>query len=492
MRGHYQKILFLSVFLLLFSLFSAPLLARPEIREAIVKVYAVYNSPDYFNPWSMKGPRTRTGSGAIIQDGLILTNAHIVSDVTFLQVRRYGETIRYQAQVAAVLHQGDLALLSIDDPAFGQGVKPLDFGDLPETHTEVAVYGFPLGGDTLSITRGVVSRIEHQPYVHSSSYLLAGQIDAAINPGNSGGPVIHEGQIVGVSMQAIVQAQNIGYMVPVPIIQHFLQAVAGGGAEGFPTLGVVLQKMENPDLREYYGMEATDTGMRITRIIPGSPAHGILNPGDILLRIDGYQVANDGTIEFRTNERTWLSYAVQNYQLGEELLVEILQNQERKTLSIPLVTPIEAHRLVPMEEYDVLPSYYIFGGFVFSPLSKNLLKIWGDNWFHAAPKNLIHLYQDNVPQVEGEEVVLIIRVLPAAINDGYQDISFWVVEQVNGKRIWNMGDLVQELESNREPFTILENPSGQQVILQTDAARESLGEILTLYRIEERSFGHFH
>lgn len=491
MKKSHHKIVFLVILFLLLTLYSTPLLAGEEVKEAIVKVYAVYNSPDYFNPWSMKGPRTRTGSGAIIGDGLVLTNAHIVSEVTFLQVRRYGETIRYQAQVQAVLHQADLALLSIQDPAFGEGVKPLPFGTLPKTHTEVAVYGFPLGGDTLSITRGVVSRIEHQPYVHSSSYLLAGQIDAAINPGNSGGPVVQDGEIVGVTMQAIPQAQNIGYMVPVPIVKHFLQAVEEREVRGFPTLGIILQKMENQDLRDYYKMELAETGMLITGVIPGSPSYGILTPGDILLAIDNYQVANDGTVEFRTNERTWLSYVVQKYHLGEELQVEILRSEERKSISIHLATPIEKHRLVPMEEYDLLPRYYIFGGFVFTPLSKNLLKIWGDNWFNNAPKDLIHLYQRNIPQQEGEEVVLISRVLAAPINDGYQHISFWVVEQVNGERIWNMEDLVEGLETNEDPFTILENQQGEQIILGTEAAREALDGILALYRIGEPSSQDF-
>lgn len=482
-----RKPRFLLILLIIFFIITPSLKAQHEISEAIVKVYAVYNSPDYYNPWSMKGPRTRTGSGAIIEGNLILTNAHIVSDETFLQVRRYGETLRYQARVFAVLHQGDLALLKVDDPSFFEGVTPLTFGPLPNTHVEVNVYGFPLGGDTLSITKGIVSRIEHQPYVHSSSYLLAGQIDAAINPGNSGGPVIHEGKIVGVCMQAIPSAQNIGYMVPVPIIKHFLEGIEAGEVKGFPTLGIVLQKMENPDLREYYGLDKKESGVLLTDIIPGSSAHGNLKKGDILLKIGGYSIANDGTVEFRTNERTWLSYVVQKHQLGDLIQVEVLRDEKKENLSIPLTSTIEDHRLVPMEVYDVLPTYTIFGGFVFSPLSKDLLKIWGDNWFNTAPKDLVALFQTNMPQVEGEEVILITRVLPASLNDGYQDISFWIVNGINGKKINNMFELVVELETNTDSFTVLENPRGQKIILKTEEARQGLAEILTLYRIPAKS-----
>ncbi|MFA5562809.1 MAG: serine protease, partial [Candidatus Caldatribacteriota bacterium] len=214
------KVYILSIIVLLvfLSLLSNSF-ASEDVREAIVKVYTVSNSPDYYNPWSMQGPRASSGSGCMIEGNLILTNAHVVGNQTFLQVRKYGDTQRFTARVVAVSHLTDLALLTVDDEQFFEGEPALSLGELPETQQEVLVYGFPMGGDMLSITKGVISRIEHQPYVHSSSVFLAGQIDAAINPGNSGGPVLVEDKIVGVVMAGIPSAQNIGYMVPVPVIR---------------------------------------------------------------------------------------------------------------------------------------------------------------------------------------------------------------------------------------------------------------------------------
>ena len=213
------------------------------VKAAIVKIYTIHDVPDYYNPWSMKGPFGSTGSGCVIKGRKILTNAHVVSDKTFIQVRRYGDAKKYEARVLSVSHAADLALLTVNDPAFFEGVTPLDFGDLPRTREEILVYGFPLGGDTLSTTKGVVSRIEHQTYTHSSDSFLAVQIDAALNPGNSGGPAINDGKIVGVAMQVISQASNIGYIVPVPIINHFLRDLEDGRYNGFPSIGVVMQGM---------------------------------------------------------------------------------------------------------------------------------------------------------------------------------------------------------------------------------------------------------
>lgn len=478
-------VLLFLMFFLTAAVLVSEVFADQQIREAVVKVYAVYDSPNYYNPWSMTGPRTKTGSGVVIRGNLILTNAHVVSDVTFLQVRRYGDTQRYQAYIEAVLHQADLALLRVEDPRFFEGVQTLELGELPESHQEVAVYGFPVGGDTLSITKGVVSRIEHQPYVHSSSYLLAGQIDAAINPGSSGGPVIVDGRIAGVVMQAIPQAQNIGYMVPVPIIEHFLENVETGKIRGFPTLGVTLQKMENEDLRSYYKMLPEQTGVLVTSVIPGSPIDGIIKIGDVILVLDNYSIANDGTVEFRSNERTWLSYVVHKRQIGEKIPASVLRDGEVLSFDIVLYSSMDDHRLVPMEEYDTMPTYYIYGGFVFSPLSKNLLKIWGDNWMSVAPNELISIYQNNVPEVEGEQVVLISRVLAAEINDGYQDISFWIVKSVNGQKIRSMQELVSVIEAHTGTYTILENEKKQQIILNNERARAEHEKILSIYRISQ-------
>ncbi|GAG99866.1 unnamed protein product, partial [marine sediment metagenome] len=162
-------LMFFFITMLLFFITSSVFGEAQDVREAIVKVYVVSNSPDYYNPWSMQGPRGGSGSGCIIENNLILTNAHVVSDHTFLQVRKYGETERHRAEVVAVSHLTDLALIKVEDPGFFKDEPFLTFGELPEPQQEVLVYGFPMGGDMLSITKGIISRIEHQPYVHSSS-----------------------------------------------------------------------------------------------------------------------------------------------------------------------------------------------------------------------------------------------------------------------------------------------------------------------------------
>lgn len=472
------------VLCLLFVFSGAATAREQDVREAIVKTYTVHSFPDYYNPWSMRGPRQSTGSGCVISGRRILTNAHVVSDETFIQVRRYGESRRYRARVVSVSHDADLAVLTVDDPAFFKGVEPLELGTLPESQSEVLVYGFPLGGDTLSITKGVISRIEHQQYVHSSAYLLAGQIDAAINPGNSGGPVILDGKVVGVAMQAITKAENIGYMVPVNIVHHFLNDIKDGRYDGFPSLGVALQDMENPDMRLKYRVPPDRTGILIDRVAPHSAADGTLQVGDVLLSVDGHAIANNGTVEFRPKERTSVSFFIQQHQIGEPLRLEMLRDGKVREETVKLTHTQRDDQLIPLDQYDVLPRYYIYGGVVFCPLTKNLLKAWGPNWYNSAPKGWVGMLSNNFVRKDKDEVVVALKVLADDVNEGYHKYSNWIIEKVDGKKIRNLKELVRLTEApSDDPYIIFSSKDKRQLVLDRKRCVEARQRILDTYRI---------
>ena len=457
----------------------------PDVTDAIVKIYTYHNVPDYQNPWSMRGTFTSTGSGCIIKGKRILTNAHVVSDETFIQVRRYGQSRRIPAKVVSVSHAADLALLTVNDPDFFEGVQPPDLGVLPRAQQEVTVYGFPLGGDTMSITKGVISRIEHATYAHSSCNFLACQIDAAINPGNSGGPALVNNRIVGVAMQGISQADNIGYIVPVPIIEHFLKDLDDGHYDGFPSLGLVMEGMENPDIKKKYGMEPKQTGMLAVKIVRGSPAETVLKESDVLLSVEDHLIADDGTVYFRDKERTSVSYYIQAHQIGEKLPLEVLRDGKPQKLEVTLNQSMEKDWLIPNDQYDVLPRYYIYGGILFCPLTVNYLKSWGPKWYDVAPRDLTAMLDFNYIADEREEIVLVLKVLAAPVNQGYQDAANWIVTEVDGGKIRNLKELVELVEKGANPFVVFKNKWGHQIVLDRAKAKAAQPQILATYRITE-------
>ncbi|HMO51624.1 MAG TPA: serine protease [Kiritimatiellia bacterium] len=469
--------------LLLVGAAVLPVSARESIQDAIVKIYTSSSVPDYYNPWAMLSSTQGTGSGCIIAGRKILSNAHVVSYQTFVQVRKHGDARRYTARVVSVSHTADLAILTVDDPDFFEGVTPLELGELPEAQDEVLVYGFPLGGDVLSITKGVISRIEHQVYAHSSVPLLAGQIDAAINPGNSGGPVLMDGKIAGVVMQGMTQADNIGYMVPVNIVEHFFADLEDGEYDGIPSLGVIMQNLENPALKRRSGMDDDRTGLLINQVLPGAPAEGVLMSGDVLLSVDGHPVADDGTVEFRPRQRTSASYFIQRRHVGDDLAVEVWRDGRVVPLSVSLNRPLWRDWLIPLDEYDVLPSYYVYGGAVMVPLTKNLLKRWGGNWFRNAPPDLVARLGENIPEREDQQVVMILKFLPADVNQGYHQIANWIIKEVNDQPVNNLRDVIVRIEEDPGDFVELKSSGGHVVVLDRELAEASHESILRIYRV---------
>ncbi|MGD8886329.1 MAG: serine protease, partial [Gammaproteobacteria bacterium] len=261
------KVILLGILVGIVVLLANPAAANPSkqsIQSSIVKVMATHNHPDYQSPWQRKGINSVTGSGVIIGQQRILTNAHVVADQTLVEVQREGYGNTYTADVEFVCHSCDLAILTIDDESFFKDAVALEIDGLPELQSRVAVYGFPTGGETISITEGIVSRIEVDYYVHSSDRYLLAQVDAAINPGNSGGPVISNGKIVGIAMQALEQAENIGYIVPAPVINHFLDDVKDGQFDGFPELDIYVQLLENKALRQSLNLPKNSGGLLVT------------------------------------------------------------------------------------------------------------------------------------------------------------------------------------------------------------------------------------
>lgn len=130
--------------------------------ESIIKVYTVAASPNWFMPWQTKQQRESTGSGFIVSGNRIITNAHCVADQAHVIVRKHGDPKKYTARVVAVGHECDLALLTTDAPEFWEGTTALELGGIPNLQDPVAVVGYPTGGDNISVSVGVVSRVEPQ------------------------------------------------------------------------------------------------------------------------------------------------------------------------------------------------------------------------------------------------------------------------------------------------------------------------------------------
>ncbi|MFZ9889038.1 MAG: S1C family serine protease, partial [Myxococcota bacterium] len=418
---------------------------------------------------------------------MVLTGAHVVAHATFLQVQRPERAERCTATVRYVSHDCDLALLEVQDRHFLRGLPIARLGELPDLRDKVSVLGFPIGGEELSVTEGVVSRIEVQRYQHSQRRLLAATIDAAINEGNSGGPVVKDGRVIGVAMQRLCGAAGVGDIVPAPLIRRFLQDARFGRTGHFPALGIEVQNLENAGLRHHLVSDSSRAGVLIARVAYGNSAWGVLAPRDVLLSIDHHTIASNGTIHYRRRHRTDLSVVLSEHRVGDPLALRFLRagRLHRATLTLkPLL------RLVPYCRHDEQPPFFIWGGLVFQPLSRDFLSTWED-WTSEAPTELLHLYRTGCLEPARQEVIVLSRVLADALTVGYAEMEYEVVERVNGHRPVDLRDLARHLESSTrfvEIATSCHNLLGFSV---SDVRRHHEG-ILQRYRIPADRSWHFH
>jgi S1-C subfamily serine protease len=468
------------------GLFVVPVEAEDEARApggSIVKVYVRSNPPDLLSPWQRLGLQSSTGSGVIVDGNRILTSAHVVDDAVSIEVKRSGMSRPFVAEIDHVGQQCDLALLRVEDESFFDGARPIALGDMPQTQTRVQAYGFPVGGESISVTSGIISRVEMSTYSHSLENLLLAQVDAALNPGNSGGPVLAASKIVGIAAQSLDEAENVGYMIPVPVIRHFLNDVDDGSVDGTPRLGAEFQNLESEALRRSLGMAEKHTGALVTWVDHGSAADGVLRPRDVLMEIDGFAIANDTTVPWPRVGRVHFSEVYRSKQVGESVSVRLLRDGKQIDRDIELT---QHAMLVPGRRDEDEPQYLVFGGLVFQPLTVEYLM-----YFEEIPYDLAtYAVMQNVVTAGRRQLILIQKVLPNAVNRGFQTWEDYIVRTVNGTTPRDMQHLASILDSARGQFLRIVTENRSFLTLDLEQARAAQSAILRDFGIpHDRSSG---
>lgn len=452
------------------------LLKRYE--NSVFKVFIHAKQYDYDRPYMPAEPMSASGSGFVIMyEGkpYLMTNAHVADSTTLLEIRLADDTKKYPAKVRNVDHDCDLALLEVDDEDFWDKAVPLELGEMPNMQQKLQVYGFPMGGSEFCITEGQVSRIEVDTYAQSGVQLLQTQVTAAINPGNSGGPAIHDGKILGVAFQGYNVGDLLGYIIPPPVMKHFLQdAISPGPYKGFPDLAIEFQKLENPKLRKLEGMQEDQTGIRIKRIAPLSSAAGILKVDDILLELDGHRIRNDGTIALDFAKRLSYNFLINDKQIGDKIAAKVLR--DGKELELEFYVTNRANTTYKSgSEYDKAPTYYITSGLVFMPLTDNFMD--DASGFFSRVSIDLEKYSSQHKKELDEEVVFIHSALPTQETKDTLGYSGCIISEVNGRKIKNLRDAIEAFESNTDkPHVILTEDKNKLVVdnLSTEQNRQIL------------------
>jgi S1-C subfamily serine protease len=456
-----------------------------HVAASVVYVQVFRSGYDWSQPWRQQTVSGASGSGFVIEGGRILTNGHVVADARQILVRRPDQANPYVATVEAEGDDCDLAVLRVRDPAFLEGLRPLRFGDLPSVGERVLTYGFPLGGQDVSSTAGIVSRIESRGYVHSGadSHLVV-QTDAAINPGNSGGPVVQDGLVVGVAFQGFPGAENMGFFIPIPIVRHFLTNLADGRYDGFPDSGLDTTPLLSPAYRAERRLPKGRGGIVVDRVAPGGTFDGVLRPGDVLLSVEGQPIADDGTIRLGDSRVTW-EHAIDMLQVGVPARVAVWRDGKEQDLAATTrrIARYDRNR----NRYGVSPDYVVYAGLVFMRLEQELLNTLGRSWAQSADRDLVwhQLFREaEKPEEADRDVIVLTRVLRHAVNSQMSINPPAAVEKINGRTIRSLADVVAAFSENRDRFHLieLEGDAGIEA-LDRDRADAAQAEILRQYAI---------
>jgi S1-C subfamily serine protease len=453
----------------------APVRPNGPVQKSLVRITTTAVEPDYKAPWNAGAIGRGIGAGFVIDGSRIMTNAHVVSNSRYITVERDGDPNKYPATVQFVAHDCDLAIVKVAEPNFFKNMLPLKLGGIPELESVVSAYGYPLGGERMSVTTGIVSRIDFQLYTHSSvdSHLTI-QISAQINPGNSGGPVMQNAKVVGVAFQGYSGdvAQGVAYMIPTPVIQRFLKDISDGRYDKYVDLGLTYSKLLNPAQRHFLGLKDDDRGVLIPTVVAAGPCAKALRSGDVLLAIDDHAIASDATVELE-GERVDMPEVVERKFKGDKVKLDIWRDKAPVTASIELDTV--PPYLIQGHSYDVRPRYIVYGGLLFQPLNLELIEA-----YQPSDLRLRHFFDFFVLEqiyLEHPEVIVLTNILPDPINTYLAPYRGGIVDEINGKKIHTLEDVSKVFAETSDQLVINMIGDGPPLVLdpkQVEAARDRI------------------
>jgi S1-C subfamily serine protease len=468
---------------------AQPIDLSSSVWDGVVNIDASMQVPDYREPWNGGRPTGGSGTGFLIGKNRFLTNAHVVSNATKLVIRSSNDPEPHPARIVFIAHDCDLAILEAVDGKHFEHLKPMQLGGIPKLNTEVIAVGYPIGGDRISVTRGVVSRIDFRQYSHSGvDSHLSIQVDAAINPGNSGGPVIQDGKVVGVAFQGYSGnvAQNVGYMIPVPVIQRFLKDVEDGKYDHYVDLAISDFPIENPAQRKALGLGEDGIGVMVGSAEPAGSGGKVLKTGDVIVAMDGSPVFNNGLIKL-DDELVNMNEVVERKFAGDSIEIEFLRDGKKMKETVKLARFEPYVRLGNL--YDERPRYLVYAGLVFQPLERNLMDA------HSIQDPLVNYLFDNFLgdklYVEKPEPVILTQVLPDEVNTFLTPYAHGVVEEINGVKITRLADVKAALAKKNadEPFVVVKLMEvNRPLVLRRDLAEDAHPRIMKTYNIPQDAF----
>lgn len=484
-------------------------LTDENLVKAVCRIECTHRKPDFNAPWEDEDSSKSQGSGFVIADPrnptaarLVITNAHCIDFAASIRVQRYHSDDKAPAKLVRLNRDCDLAILAVEEEGFwlteskaskegsdGKGEMILcpafELGGMPELQAEVRVVGYPFLGTELCVTKGVVSRIQLQTYCHSGIDMLACQTDGILNAGNSGGPVINsKNEVVGIAFQG---HYNLGEFIPTCVFERFLDVGADhkdGEVVSVAGIPFSWQLLKNKAMISSLKL-GDETGIYVTRVGFGAVSEK-LEVGDVIVCIDGNDIGNFGTFMMDSN-RVGFDHLITSRASGDVIQVGIVRDGERLNIELTLESEGK-YRLVP--EHDGItaeggkPDFLVVGGLVFVALSETCSVDIGNGRRKSITLHMDEQSLYSVKHNADEELVVVSKMLPNLVTEGYEDVTACLVAALNGKRINSLREMAREVENCTEDYLKIQfaTPCGECTSLVVMDRKQMVDEEEKLFR----------
>jgi S1-C subfamily serine protease len=428
-----------------------------RLRASVIKFKCKLEPRSASRPWKLEPVQEVGGSGVVIAPGKVLTNAHVVHEATEVLVETDKTALPIPAKVLALDLGRDLALVQVDDADFNAAHPPVEvMQGLPKDGSRVTVMGFPMGGESMSTTSGVVSRSEWAGLGRRGEPGMRVQVDAAVNFGNSGGPAFVDGKLAGLVFSGMskAMADNISYLIATEEIARFLKESEAGRMTGNCVLHASTQTLENPALRAKLGVSSATSGVVVI-----DQKDGPLQSWDIVTKVNGLAVDNKGQVTVEDGRKVDMACAFGRFDPakdGAAVPVEVIRDGKPMKLDLPAVGARDGViRARPNGNYP----YLVCGPLVFGPMHLDLLGDLGPGgmrMIYLGGSPALPFLMDSRPAKDKELVAVLCPMMSSPIARGYDAMPGQTVKSVNGKTFADFGGFVDLMRDAQGDWLVLE------------------------------------
>ncbi len=469
--------------------FAGAAAAQLPYKDQIVALRVTRQFFDENRPWVKQNPEVRDGTAVVISRELLLTEASMIQNATFIQVEKHG---RANWIPARLVHQDpaiNLALLTVDQRGFFDDLTPTEIAE--SAATESVVHSVRWKDRQFEVSNSRPGRIEVIESPFGSVHHAILRLSTDFSAGGWAEPVFADDKLIGIT---VMQSGQTATVIPAEILKAYVErSTRGGEYLGFASIGG-LRWQTNTDraLVAYLGLEGEPRGAFIRQVPWGSISCSSLRPRDILLELDGHEIDASGNYNHpRYGQLRFEHIAVEGHEPGDIVPARVFRDRRLIEVELELRSYPSSASLIPWRRANSAPPYLVAGGLVFRELDGRYLNAWGSEWRTKAP-NQLRYYFDLLSVAQSPDrrrIILVSQVLPAAYNIGYHGVADLAVKSVNGFEIDSIADVAQAFTQPKDDLhriVFYPNSTIREVILDRETFEEATQTILSAYDIPSR------